>query len=102
MKTLIASLILVSSLAQAEVYWHPEASSVIATAPDKVKICQWWPSPISFQPEVWQCEDVWVGGARYPMELDLESTGPVKVFAKWAYVRDPKGNLVPMQPAVED
>ena len=101
MKKLVALLALLPALAFAQaddndVFWHPEASAVIATGPGVITICQWWPSPISFLPAVWECEDVQSYGAKVPQEIPLQSLGPVKVYARWAYVRDAEGALVPM------
>jgi hypothetical protein len=98
MKKLAALLILLPALTfgQDDVFWHPEASAVVATGPGFITICQWWPSPISFLSAVWECEDVDSYGAKVPQEIQLQSTGPVKVFARWAYARDASGALVPM------
>ena len=98
MKKLVALIALLPALASAQndVFWHPEASAVVATAPGVITICQWWPSPISFLSSVWECEDVETYGAKSPAEIQLQSTGPVKVYARWAYARDAEGALVPM------
>jgi hypothetical protein len=95
-KTAIALALFAASTAQAGTFWHPEASSVIATGPNSITVCQWWPSPFSFQPEVWACEEILTFGAKDVPELQLQRLGPVKVFAKWAYARDATGALVPM------
>ena len=95
-KTAIALALFAASAAHAGTFWHPEASAVIATGPDSITVCQWWPSPLSFQPEVWACEEIPTFGAKDVPELQLQRLGPVKVFAKWAYTRDATGALVPM------
>ena len=98
MKKLAVLLALLPALtfAQDDVFWHPEASAVVATGPGFITICQWWPSPISFLSAVWECEDVDAYGAKSPVEVQLQSTGPVRVYARWAYARDAEGALVPM------
>jgi hypothetical protein len=98
MKKLFALLTLLPALtfAQDDVFWHPEASAVVVAGPYSATVCQWWPSPISFLSEVWECEDVPAYGAKWPVEIQLQSTGPVRVYARWAYARDAEGALVPM------
>ena len=99
-RNLVLSLALIPSLAQAAPFFHPEAKSITAAGPDYITVCQWWPSPISFQAKVWECEDIWANGAKRPVQLDLVYTGPVKVYARWAYAVDAQDNLVPMQEGV--
>jgi hypothetical protein len=98
----LAFLALIPSLVQAGPFWHPEAKSITAAGPDYITVCQWWPSPSSFQNAVWECEDLWSFGARRSVKLELFGLGPVKVFARWAYAVDAQDNLVPMQEGVMD
>jgi len=99
-RNLVLGLALSPSLVQAAPFFHPEAKSITAADPDYITVCQWWPSPNSFTPKVWECEDIWANGAKRPVQLDLVYTGPVKVYARWAYAVDAQDNLVPMQEGV--
>ena len=40
------------------------------------------------KPSVWECEDIYPYYTRAPFTLPLNTLGPVKVFARWAYAWD--------------
>ena len=88
-KSLLVPMVLLAASAQAGEYWHPEAAKVIFAGPDGATVCQWFDNPGSFQDGKWTCEDIETYGAKWPIELELESAGPVKVMgARWAYAWD--------------
>ena len=92
-KSLLVPMIFLAASAQAGEYWHPEAEKVIFAGPDGATVCQWLDIELGVGPNPgdgeWTCEDIDTYGAKWPIEIELESAGPVKVVgARWAYAWD--------------
>lgn len=102
MTKLILPLLFAASVAQADVFSHPEADEVVVAGPDLITICYQQealtcvgPAPgACFQ---WVCDEVQGSGAREPIYYSLGITTPVRVAgARWAFWRDSNGDLQPM------